>query len=74
VTVTGDNLADRLHAGLGAERDGSLDIPLALTARADVPLGAAELELGTAAISKTVWNVAVVSMVSVPATELAFWR
>src|SRR5262249_34438109 len=41
----GDDLADRLHAGLSMEGDGGLDIPLALTAGADVLFSAAELEL-----------------------------
>ncbi len=32
------------------------------------------LSLGPLPMSKTAWNVAVVSMVSVPDTELASWR
>jgi hypothetical protein len=67
----GNDLADRLHAGLGVEGHGSLHVPLALAAGADVLLGAANLSFGRLAISKTAWNVAAMSMVSVPGMELA---
>jgi hypothetical protein len=44
----GDDFTDGLEAGLSVVGDGSLDVPLALAAGADVLLGAAELELGAA--------------------------
>lgn len=64
-----DDLADGLGAGLGVVGGGGLNVPPALAAGADVLLIAAELELRALAISKTVWNVAVMSMVSVPGIE-----
>jgi hypothetical protein len=56
------------------ERDGGLHIPLPLAACGDVLLGAAELSFGPLAMRITVWNVAAMSMVSVPGMELASWR
>jgi hypothetical protein len=41
----GDDFPDRLHAGLGVEGDGGLDVPLPLATSADVLLGAVELAL-----------------------------